>query len=62
MRWELYDVEADRTELRDLAAEMPEKVAELEAAYERWAKATGRAIPGVAKKKAKGSTRTPPAS
>ncbi len=51
LRWSLYDIEADRTELHDRAAEMPEKVAELTADYTRWAKATGRAIPGVAKKK-----------
>jgi arylsulfatase A-like enzyme len=51
VRWSLYDIEADRTELHDRAAEMPEKVAELKADYTRWAKATGRAIPGVARKK-----------
>ena len=51
VRWSLYDIEADRTELHDRATEMPEKVAELKADYTRWAKATGRAIPGVAKKK-----------
>ncbi len=44
--WELYDVEADRTELHNLAAKMPEKVAELKTAYERWATATSRVIPG----------------
>lgn len=36
--WELYDVERDGTELRDLSREMPEKVAELEAAFEGWRK------------------------
>jgi len=35
--WELYDMEADRTELGDLAAEMPEKVEELKAKYAAWA-------------------------
>jgi arylsulfatase len=35
--WELYDLEADRTELRDLAAEQPERVRELVALYEAWA-------------------------
>jgi arylsulfatase len=34
--WELYDVETDGTELNDLAAEMPEKVAEMEAAWNAW--------------------------
>lgn len=35
--WELYDLEADRTETRDLASENPELVAELAAAWEAWA-------------------------
>lgn len=45
-RWELYDVVADRTELHDLAAQQPERVAELSAAYAAWAKALGRRLPG----------------
>lgn len=40
-RWELYDLEADRTETKDLVAEYPAKVRELSAAYDRWAQATG---------------------
>jgi arylsulfatase len=36
--WELYDMEADRTELNNLADKMPEKVAELEKRYEAWLK------------------------
>ncbi|HSY19739.1 MAG TPA: arylsulfatase [Candidatus Acidoferrales bacterium] len=36
--WELYDMEADRTELNNLAAAHPEKVAELAALYDAWAK------------------------
>ncbi|MHC4463053.1 MAG: arylsulfatase [Planctomycetota bacterium] len=36
--WELYDVEADRTELNNLAEKMPEKVAELAARHEAWIK------------------------
>ena len=39
--WELYDLEADRTELNNLAAEHPEKVNELKALYESWAKRCG---------------------
>lgn len=35
--WELYDLEADRTELNDLAGRMPEKVRELTARYDAWA-------------------------
>jgi arylsulfatase len=35
--WELYDMEADRTEMRDLAARHPDKVRELSAAWEAWA-------------------------
>jgi arylsulfatase A-like enzyme len=39
--WELYDIEADRTELRDLAAAHPAVVTELAAAYDRWAARCG---------------------
>lgn len=35
--WELYDMEADGTEMRDLAEEHPERVKELAAIYEAWA-------------------------
>jgi arylsulfatase len=40
-RWELYDMEADRTETRDLVAKMPDMVKRLAAAYEDWAQSTG---------------------
>ena len=40
-RWELYDLEADRTETNDLASQLPGKLKELAAAYDRWAEATG---------------------
>ncbi len=36
--WELYDLEADRTELHDLADQHPEKVKAMEDLYRRWAK------------------------
>lgn len=36
--WELYDLEADRTELNDLADRRPEKVRELRSLYDAWAK------------------------
>jgi arylsulfatase len=37
-QWELFDLQADRTETRDLAAKNPAKAAELERAYTAWAK------------------------
>jgi arylsulfatase len=36
--WELYDMDADRTELHDLAAARPGKAKELSELYEQWAK------------------------
>ena len=36
-QWELYDMEADRTETRDLAAARPDLVEKLSAAWQRWA-------------------------
>jgi arylsulfatase len=39
--WELYDLQADRTELKNLADEYPQKVQELKAMYETWAKRCG---------------------
>jgi arylsulfatase A-like enzyme len=38
MAWELYDLESDRIESKDLAAQQPAKVAELKALYEAYAK------------------------
>lgn len=35
--WELYDIEADRSELHNLAAKYPEKVQKLAAKYDAWA-------------------------
>jgi arylsulfatase len=35
--WELYDIQADRTEQNNLAAKMPDKVKELAAQWEAWA-------------------------
>ncbi len=35
--WELYDMDADRTETNDLAAEHPDKVRELAAKWDAWA-------------------------
>ena len=39
--WELYDMDADRTELNDLAAQHPERVADMAQQYEAWAKRCG---------------------
>ena len=39
--WELYDIDADRAETHDLAAEQPDLVVDLSAAYEEWAKRAG---------------------
>jgi arylsulfatase A-like enzyme len=39
--WELYDLEADRTELNDVAAMHPDRVREMSEAYEAWAKRCG---------------------
>jgi len=36
--WELYDLEADRTELNNLADEHPDKVEQLATMFQRWAK------------------------
>jgi arylsulfatase len=38
--WELYDMEADRTELHDVAARNPEVAARLQAAWEAWQRRT----------------------
>lgn len=35
--WELYQISVDRSEMNDLAAEHPEKIAELSAAWDAWA-------------------------
>lgn len=38
--WELYDMEADRTETRDLAQMHPDRVAKMAAAWNEWAERT----------------------
>ena len=40
-RWELYDLEADRTELNNLAQKNPQKVEQLKGLYESWAARCG---------------------
>ncbi len=39
--WELYDMDADRTELHDLAAREPQRVQEMAEQYEAWAERCG---------------------
>ena len=39
--WELYDMEADRTEMNDLAARHPDRVREMTELYARWAERCG---------------------
>lgn len=39
--WELYNLSADRAELRDLAAQEPARVKAMTASYEAWAKRAG---------------------
>lgn len=40
-RWELYDLEADRTECNDLAQEQPDRVARMNQSWLNWADRTG---------------------
>jgi len=39
--WELYDIEADRTELKNLASDYPQKAQEMIEKYEKWASRVG---------------------
>ncbi|MVA76684.1 sulfatase-like hydrolase/transferase [Auraticoccus sp. F435] len=39
--WELFELDADRTELHDLAADHPARVAEMAEVYQRWAERCG---------------------
>jgi arylsulfatase len=39
--WELYDMEADRTEMNDLAASQPARLRAISAMYDDWAKRIG---------------------
>lgn len=40
-KWELHDMEADRTEMHDLAAQFPERVKSMTRQWERWAARVG---------------------
>ncbi|MFW6163474.1 MAG: arylsulfatase [Planctomycetota bacterium] len=48
--WELYDMEADRTELHDLANEHPARAQELAALWDAWARRVGARRPKRRKK------------
>ena len=39
--WELYDMDADRSELHDLSEKFPERVSKMNADFEEWAKRCG---------------------
>jgi arylsulfatase len=39
--WELYDMQLDRTEMHDLAAQHPERVRDMTELYHRWANRCG---------------------
>jgi arylsulfatase len=39
--WELYDMEADRTEMHDLADQYPERIVSMAAQYQKWATHVG---------------------
>ena len=52
--WELYNVDADRTELNDLSAKYPDRVAELSSAWQAWEKQT---VSGRANKQGKGKAK-----
>jgi arylsulfatase len=43
-KWELYDLEADRTEMNDLTARQPAKASELAAKWETWARKVNVAL------------------
>jgi arylsulfatase len=45
-KWELYDMDADRCELHDLAGERPDKVRELDAKHRDWKDRCRSAGPG----------------
>jgi arylsulfatase len=41
LRWELYDIEADRTEMHDVSAQYPDRVAAMAGQWQAWAEKTG---------------------
>lgn len=53
-KWELYDIEADRTEQHDLAAQHPARVRRMASQWEQWAR-QNQAIPWIWKPQFEGS-------
>ena len=49
--WALYDMEADRTELTDLSAKLPDRAKAMAALWNAWAKRCGVVLPSGKKKK-----------
>lgn len=47
-KWELYDMQHDRTETNDLASQFPERVRKMETDWLRWARRTGAPLSGTA--------------
>ena len=43
--WELYDLDTDRTERHDLSRDHPERVQQMSALWDAWAKRVGASIP-----------------
>lgn len=56
--WELYDLKADRTEQKNLAAAQPEKAKELASTWDAWAK-RARVVPGPTRFSGDGSEAVP---
>ena len=52
-RWELYDIDADRTEMHNLANKHPDRVAKLSKLWFAWAKKTGLRVGKKKRKKKK---------
>lgn len=57
--WELHNVKDDRTELNNLASQMPEKVKQLSASWEAWARRVGVKAWPVFKRPAPEKKKTP---
>jgi arylsulfatase A-like enzyme len=55
--WELYDMTADRTEVKNLAAEHPDRVAAMAVKYEAWARRTHVEVDGYREPMAKAKSK-----